>query len=162
MASSTTSLIIHFLTILAIFHPSFAQNSPKDFVDAHNVVRTELDIPPLTWNASVAAYAYHYAVKRSADCALEHSMNPNYGENIAEGFGDEFSGADAVKLWASEKPNYDYHSNSCVGGECLHYTQVVWRKTKQIGCAKVRCRNKWSFITCNYYPPGNYEGERPY
>jgi pathogenesis-related protein 1 len=73
------------------------------------------------------------------------------------------NGTEAVKLWVDEKPYYDYNSNSCVNGEmCGHYTQVVWRKSLRIGCAKVKCDNGGTFITCNYDPPGNYVGERPY
>ncbi|GMH03066.1 hypothetical protein Nepgr_004905 [Nepenthes gracilis] len=99
-------------------------------------------------------------MRGQVDCILEHSEGP-YGENIAEGWG-QFSGADAVKLWAGEKDNYDYGSNSCVRGECLHYTQVVWRDSVHLGCARVECQNGWAFVTCNYDPPGNYVGERPY
>jgi pathogenesis-related protein 1 len=65
-------------------------------------------------------------------------------------------------MWVDEKPNYDYASNSCVGGECLHYTQVVWRNTLRIGAAKVRCNNGGTIIVMNYDPPGNYVGQKPY
>ena len=71
-------------------------------------------------------------------------------------------GIDVVKLWVNEKANYDYNSNSCVGGECLHYTQVVWRNSVRLGCAKVRCNNGGTFIGCNYDLPGNYVGQKPY
>lgn len=48
------------------------------------------------------------------DSNLVYSGGP-YGENIAWGSAD-LSGTDAVKMWVDEKPNYDYGSNSCVGG----------------------------------------------
>uniref|UniRef100_A0A6N2LW90 SCP domain-containing protein n=1 Tax=Salix viminalis TaxID=40686 RepID=A0A6N2LW90_SALVM len=69
-----------------------------------------------------------------------------------EGSGD-LSGSAAVKLWVDEKPKYDYNSNTCVGGECRHYTQVVWRKSVRLGCAKARCNNGGTIISCNYDPP---------
>ncbi|KAK4254085.1 hypothetical protein QN277_009514 [Acacia crassicarpa] len=73
------------------------------------------------------------------------------------------SGAAAVKLWVNEKAYYDYSSNSCAAGkQCGHYTQVVWKNTIRVGCAKVRCNNGGTFISCNYDPPGNYVGRRPY
>ncbi|KAK2987450.1 hypothetical protein RJ640_018587 [Escallonia rubra] len=85
-----------------------------------------------------------------------------YGENLAKGSGD-FTGKAAVDLWVGEKQYYDYNSNSCASGKvCGHYTQVVWRKSARVGCARVRCNNGWWFITCNYDPPGNYVGQRPY
>ena len=89
-----------------------------------------------------------------------HSGGP-FGENIAWGSGD-LKGTDAVNMWVDEKPNYDYNSNSCVGGECLHYTQVVWLNSVGLGCAKVQCNSGGTFIGCNYDPPGNYVGEKPY
>lgn len=52
--------------------------------------------------------------------------------------------------------------SSCLGDECLHYTQVVWRDSVYLGCAKVNCYNGGSFVICSYDPPGNYEGDRPY
>ncbi|CAL2279522.1 unnamed protein product [Prunus armeniaca] len=84
-----------------------------------------------------------------------------YGENLAEGYG-EMTGGQAVKFWVTEKPNYDYASNTCVGDVCGHYTQVVWRNSTHVGCARAKCKNGWMFVICSYYPPGNYIGERPY
>ncbi|RZB63360.1 Pathogenesis-related protein 1 [Glycine soja] len=123
-------------------------------VDAHNAARSEVGVPDLAWDDSVAAYAENYANQRKGDCALIHSGG-EYGENIAMSTG-ELSGTDAVKMWVDEKANYDHDSNSCVGGECLHYTQVVWRDSVRLGCAKVTCDNGGTFITCNYDPPGNF------
>ncbi|CAH9071543.1 unnamed protein product [Cuscuta epithymum] len=133
----------------------------NQFVDGHNRARASVGVPPVSWNESVAAYAEAYAAQRAGDCEMEHSEGP-YGENIAEGYG-ELKASDAVNMWVGERPYYDHASNSCTGGEeCGHYTQVVWRDTTSIGCAREVCRNGWMFVTCNYYPPGNYIGERPY
>ncbi|KAJ6759314.1 hypothetical protein OIU74_025899 [Salix koriyanagi] len=56
------------------------------------------------------------------------------------------------------------HSNGTLWDEeCGHYTQIVWRETKRIGCARVDCfGGRGVFMTCNYDPPGNYIGEKPY
>lgn len=84
-----------------------------------------------------------------------------YGENLAWGSGD-LSGTAAVNMWVAEKSKYDYNANSCVGGECRHYTQVVWTNSVRLGCAKVRCNSGGTIISCNYDPPGNYVNQRPY
>ncbi|KAI5576838.1 hypothetical protein BDE02_09G072200 [Populus trichocarpa] len=139
---------------------TLAQNSPQDYVDAHNAVRAEVGVGPITWNNTVAAYAQKYANSRVENCELEHSGGP-YGENIAEGYGN-LNGVDAVKMWASEKPFYSHDTNSCVGDECLHYTQVVWRKSVHLGCGRAKCKNGWWFVTCNHDPVGNIEGQSPY
>ncbi|WMV12726.1 hypothetical protein MTR67_006111 [Solanum verrucosum] len=69
----------------------------------------------------------------------------------------------AVKTWVDEKLWYNYILNICVSGQvCRYYTQVVWRNSVPLGCARVRCNNGWYFITCNYDPPGNWKGQRPY
>ena len=109
----------------------------------------------------IAAYAQNYANQRKGDCRLIHSGG-RYGENLAGSTGD-LSGTDAVRLWVNEKADYNYNSNSCASGKvCGHLTQVVWKNTKRIGCAKVRCNNGGTFIICNYDPPGNYVGQKPY
>ncbi|XP_022929438.1 pathogenesis-related protein PR-1-like [Cucurbita pepo subsp. pepo] len=135
----------------------------KQFLGPHNAARYALRLAPLVWDTKLARYAQSYANKRRGDCALRHSNGP-YGENIFWGSGNAWSPAQAVADWVSERKWYSYWSNSCVEGElCGHYTQIVWRSTRRIGCARVTCKQgKGVFITCNYDPPGNYIGERPY
>ena len=159
MESIKYSLALLFMGF-ALSHTSIAQNSPQDYLNAHNAARAQVGVKPLTWSNSLAAYAEQYARKRIADCKLEHSTGP-YGENIAEA-SYAITGSKAVELWVDEKPNYNYQLNKCVGGQCGHYTQVVWRNSLQVGCARVKCNSGWWFVTCNYNPPGNYVGERPY
>ncbi|KAI4296510.1 hypothetical protein L6164_036460 [Bauhinia variegata] len=143
-----------------LFYISIAQNSPQDVLDVHNGARAAVGVGPISWDDKLVAYAQNYANQRIGDCEMEHSGGP-YGENLAEGYGD-MALADAVKFWLTEKPNYDYNSNSCVHDECLHYTQIVWRNSVRVGCAKAKCNNGWTFVICRYDPPGNIDGERPY
>lgn len=139
---------------------SNAQNSPEDFVDTHNDVRAAVGVGPVSWDDNLAVYAQNYAYSKIETCEMEHSNGP-YGENLAEGYG-EMTAVEAVKFWATEKKFYNHHLNQCVGDECGHYTQIVWRDTKNIGCARVKCENNWVFVICSYYPPGNYVGQYPY
>ncbi|KAK2998894.1 hypothetical protein RJ639_023340 [Escallonia herrerae] len=158
------NMSVAFLGVLGLImvHSTQAQNSQQDYLDAHNAARAEVGVGPLTWDDAVAGYAQNYANQRIGDCALMHSQGGPYGENLAIGSGD-FTGKAAVDLWVAEKQYYDYNSNSCASGEvCGHYTQVVWRNSARVGCARVQCNNGWWFITCNYDPPGNYVGQRPY
>ncbi|KAK4563511.1 hypothetical protein RGQ29_005860 [Quercus rubra] len=154
------SLALICLGCLVQLHTSHAQNSQQDYLNAHNVARAQVGVPNITWDSTVATYAQNYANSRIGDCNLVHS-NRSYGENLAKGSGS-FTGTAAVNLWVAEKNCYDYNSNTCVGGQCLHYTQVVWRNSIRLGCARVQCNNGWWFVTCNYDPPGNYDGQRPY
>ncbi|CAM0943586.1 unnamed protein product [Alopecurus aequalis] len=134
-----------------------------EFLNQQNGVRAAMGLPPLRWDERVASYARWYAESRRGDCALVHSSGP-YGENLFWGSGTGgWSPAQAVGAWVAEQPRYDYWSNRCSGGMCGHYTQIVWRGTTRVGCAMVECYNgRGTFITCNYDPPGNYVGMRPY
>ncbi|KAL1336129.1 hypothetical protein HN51_030540 [Arachis hypogaea] len=163
MGSCSLLLCMLGLTIVIVGDVVYGQDSIQDLLNAHNSARSAVGVPNLVWDDVVASYAERYANERR-DCQLIHSSGGPYGENIAMGWGGYIvSGTDAVRLWVNEKPYYDYNFNTCVGGvDCLHYTQIVWRNSLRVGCAKVTCNNGGVFVTCNYDPPGNIIGERPY
>ncbi|KAK8983800.1 hypothetical protein V6N11_009584 [Hibiscus sabdariffa] len=141
---------------------SRVQETREDILKAHNEFRAEVGVPPLVWNKTLAKYADKYARKRVKDCKMEHSMGP-YGENLAGGYEDSTI-ADSVKFWATEKPDYDPATGNCKSGgfDCGHYTQIVARKTKSVGCAREKCKNGWYYVICSYFPIGNIEGEKAY
>ncbi|XP_076936877.1 pathogenesis-related protein 1A-like [Bidens hawaiensis] len=123
----------------------------------------EVGVGPLTWNTTVAQYAESQADQRKVNCPVVPPPE-EYGENIAIGF--EISGLEAISAWLDEKGYYNYSSNSCLPSMmCEHYTQVVWKTSIHIGCARVKCMqslNDAYYVVCNYHPPGNYNGEKPY
>ncbi|KAI3807849.1 hypothetical protein L1987_23785 [Smallanthus sonchifolius] len=124
-----------------MFHTSHAQSSPQDYVNAHNAARAQVGVENMAWNPNLAAYAQNYANQRIGDCNLIHSGGP-YGENIAWKSGGELTGTSAVNMWVNEKAFYDHGTNTCASGkQCGHYTQVVWRNSVQLGCARVWCAN---------------------
>ena len=43
-----------------------------------------------------------------------------------------------------------------LGPDCTHYTQIVWHTTERVGSAKIIGDDGSSYITREYYPPGNY------
>ncbi|KAI4335448.1 hypothetical protein L6164_014092 [Bauhinia variegata] len=137
-----------------------------EFLFAHNLVRAAKWEFPLMWDFNLEKYARWWAGQRKADCKLEHSFPENdfkLGENIYWGSGSGWTPSDAVRAWADEEKYYTYSTNACVEGQmCGHYTQIVWKTTRRIGCARAVCDAGDVFMTCNYDPPGNYVGERPY
>lgn len=162
MNSFSLALALVCAMALGMVSTTIAQNSPQDFVSAHNAARAAVGVGPVSWDSTVAAYAQNYANQRIGDCRLVHSGGP-YGENLFWGSGADFTAADAVKSWVDEKQWYDYDSNTCAAGKvCGHYTQVVWRASTSIGCARVKCNSGAIFIICNYKPAGNIVGQRPY
>ncbi|HXW71640.1 MAG TPA: CAP domain-containing protein [Methylocella sp.] len=114
------------------------------------------------------------------------------GENIFSGTGYPTTvttppGTDAVASWISEKQYYSYAADSapnppppapatfgngasnsppgCTAPQtkfCGHYTQVVYRTTTYVGCGKATGSAGWTYVVCNFYPAGNYQGALPY
>ncbi|ERN07442.1 hypothetical protein AMTR_s00019p00250630 [Amborella trichopoda] len=134
----------------------------QHFLDSHNQARAKVGVPPLKWEPLLATYARVYSNQRRGDCQLIHSTSPYFGENIFWGQGSHWSARDAVEAWVREEQDYHYETNTCSGPDCTHYTQLVWRNTQMVGCAKIICNSGDTFVTCEYYPPGNYVGSRPY
>ncbi len=171
--------------------PSFAPGpaptpDAQAWLDAHNAVRAGtmpgVTVSPtpapllaaLGWSAAAASVAQAWA----SNCVYQH--NPNLptlrlGENIAASAPPgNLDAAAVVGLWASEWSGYHYDTNTCTLPDppgCGHYTQLVWRSTVNVGCALVTCSTgwpfggtpgPWDFWVCDYEPPGNWVGERPY
>lgn len=129
-------------------------------LSAHNAVRTRVGLVPLAWSARVAASAQEWADTLLARRQFFHRPHSNYGENLFEITGAPASPAQVVNAWAEEIRNYDYKSNRC-RGVCGHYTQIVWSDTREVGCAVARGGGREVWV-CEYDPPGNWVGKRPY
>merc|ERR1711939_1109651 len=160
MANPNLSLAIVLVCGLTMAHVCLAiiPDWQLTYLVPQNALRLELGLAPLIWNDTVALAARAYAKKRALDCALEHSRNPLYGENIATSPG-VVPAARGVDSWVRERNSYDVKSDQCKR-MCGHYKQIVWRKTTSMGCATEHCVNGGTFIVCNYYPPGNYRNQR--
>lgn len=131
--------------------------------EAHNVYRRALKIPDLVWDDQIAAYAQEWANNlKSKNCSMTHRTSNKYGENLAWSSGWKMGSSDVVKMWYDEVKDYNYSTNSCKSGAvCGHYTQVVWKNSLRLGCAMASCNNSEIWV-CNYDPPGNYVGQKPY
>ncbi|KAI5661239.1 hypothetical protein M9H77_20562 [Catharanthus roseus] len=98
MAVSKITFALICLMTIALFPSSFAQNSIKVYLDAHNAARTQVGVGPMKWDNHLATYAFNYANKINLSCPkLVHSGGP-FGENLAAGTGD-FSGKQVVNMW---------------------------------------------------------------
>jgi uncharacterized protein YkwD len=150
-----TLSLLFLVTLLA----GFSGEQPE-MLARHNAVRARVGLPPLIWSNRLAARAQDWANHLLSRNAFEHRPNSPYGENLFEITGAPASPSQVIDSWASEARNYDYRSNRC-RGVCGHYTQLVWRDTKEVGCAVARHRDTEVWV-CNYDPPGNYVGQRPW
>jgi pathogenesis-related protein 1 len=131
-----------------------------EMLQAHNSVRHSVGVPPLTWSHELAAHAQEWADALLKSGQLSHTPKSAYGENLFEITGEPASPPQVVNEWAAESKNYNYTSNRC-NGTCGHYTQIVWRDTKEVGCGVARGAQREVWV-CEYNPPGNLIGKRPY
>lgn len=146
----------------------------REAVEAHNRERHRVGAGDLEWDSKLAglaqSWARHLCRGGKSPPSLQHrpSTSGGPGENLWAGFTTEasrFPIGDAVKSWAGERRYYDERSGRCKGGVCGHYTQLVWRGTRQVGCGVASCPAGAFTATvwvCNYAPAGNVVGEKPY
>ena len=160
-----------------------------DMLNAHNELRAQYCGAPLTWSCDLAAQAKSYA----EECKCGHGNPAGIGENLAARsvVPDKYpAGTDRQAFndtWGCEKDLFDFTKPVIVGGfktNCLpppagtgtngHFTQVVWKSTKEVGCGRARCpikdgncnvikdaNGKESYEThwvCRYRPGGNDSG----
>ena len=160
-----------FLLVLlptASFRPSdqtaLTDAEKKTVVDRHNYWRRDVGVTEkLVWSDELARSAAKWAraLKRKG-CGFEHSGYKGLGENLFKGTSGYFDARYVVDAWGNEKSDYNYAKNTCKPGKmCGHYTQIVWKTTKRVGCAKITC-NGMDIWVCHYDPPGNWIGEKPY
>jgi hypothetical protein len=121
--------------------------------------------PGLTWSTSLAGLARDWANQRAQRCeGLQHLGPTQHGQNLPArasiGSGSRFSPSEVVAGWMAEAPCWtpgrfgatDRCDKACVGKlnstGCGHYTQVVWRNTRDLGCG-YRPANATAFWSCS-------------
>jgi pathogenesis-related protein 1 len=145
-----------------------SQKEAGKIVSLHNQIRADVGVGPVRWSEELAGYAQQWADHlTSSRCGMEHrprsgKWRQQYGENLFIGTAGHYGTADAVMAWAEEKSSY---RGGVIQASRIanigHYTQMVWRNTRQIGCGTGVCRGNL-IVVCNYDPPGNFLGQRPY
>lgn len=159
---------------------SSRDNLRDRFLASHNKIRQIYKLPDLTWDKKIADYAQTWAnyLRDNNKCKMIHRSKAGrrdgeqYGENLAWNWisldvakgrfnkSPEF----AVLGWSQECADYNYDDQSCTPGEkCGHFTQMVWRDSKKVGCGVAICdgvtnsegQGRAEIWVCNYDPPGN-------
>uniref|UniRef100_W5NHS1 ShKT domain-containing protein n=1 Tax=Lepisosteus oculatus TaxID=7918 RepID=W5NHS1_LEPOC len=131
-----------------------------------NVSPTASNMLKMGWNTEAAANAQRWA----QTCSMNHSPDSSRriktsecGENLYMST-DPSTWNEVIQSWYNEVSNYKYGVGSVNGGVIDHYTQVVWYRSNNIGCAVAFCPNSSYkyFYVCHYCPLGNYQYEYPY
>lgn len=135
-------------------------------VEAHNTWRSQVGVGPLGWDHELSAYAQQYVQTLAGSCGLRHSQGSGHGENLAA-WTRPSPPTQAVAQWGEEKSSYRggggpmRHTDMAAS----HYTQMVWRDTRRVGCGRTTCTKggiTWTLLSCNYSPAGNMMGSRVY
>src|SRR5579872_2538559 len=133
----------------------------------HNSYRSALKLPPLAWSPALASDALAWARHLAKLDKGQHDLQITgmEGENLWWGTANAFSFADMVAAWGNERQSFrDGIFPDCKDGRGAvvgHYTQMVWRNTRAVGCA-IAGNGRNDFLVCRYSPAGNVIGERPY
>lgn len=139
----------------------------KSFLELHNAERIRLSLPPLEWDSNLAHAAKSYAKKLADEDKFEHAPqsagDDAQGENLWMGTKGYYQSKDMVGSWIDERefiragvfPNISKTGNWVDVG---HYTQLISKKTKYVGCA-VEQNATDEYLVCRYFPAGNEYGE---
>lgn len=135
-------------------------------LDAHNAERDAIGMPPVTWDAALAAQALAYAQELARLRRFQHSTKASrptpQGENLWMGSRGAFTYEEMTDAWTREKRYYrprpvpDF-STTGDWRDVGHYTQMVWHNVTAIGCA-VASNDQDDYLVCRYSPPGNIYG----
>jgi hypothetical protein len=163
-----------FLCVLAAASPmligstDLTTNLDARVLAAHNRERATLGLPSLAWNEELARSAKTWADYLARTGKFEHAPEPQHdpeGENLWAGSKGYYSAEAMVDGWVREKRFYVagvFPENSTTGriADVGHYTQVIWRRTSQVGCA-LASGEREDVLVCRYSRAGNYIGEQP-
>ena len=150
--------------------PGSLNNEEKaSFIKDTNDYRTLANAPPLKWDNSLSRSAQDWVdyLCKNEGCRMRHPSteseknqylnNNTFGQNLAWFEGSPGSPAESVKNWGPvECKHYDPESPiiGTDGSEVGHFTQLVWKSTKSLGCGSATNGNE-TLYACNYSPAGN-------
>lgn len=144
-------------------------NFEERVLAAQNRERLTQNVAPLAWNADLAAdaqrWADHLAATGEFAHAPERPVEPQ-GENLWAGTRGNYPIEAMVNGWVREKRYFrpgNFPDNSTTGRveDVGHYTQLMWRQTREVGCALASGARE-DVLVCRYSAAGNYVGEVPF
>lgn len=135
----------------------------QECLKAHNEKRSIHRVNDLNLNSELDDIAQVYAETLAQSDSLNHSSNKFNGQRLGENLymqgGRAMSGFLPVDSWYGESYNYDYENPRNSSGVTGHFTQLVWKGSKELGVGCAKSRDGSYYVVCNYHPAGNWVGE---
>ena len=158
-----------FVTPLFMGATDWSASFDQRILSVHNKERMALGLEPLSWNPALVESAQEWADHLAATGRFEHAPENRYspeGENLWAGTKGFYAPEARVDAWVREKKYFRqglFPNNSTTGrvGDVGHYTQLVWRATREVGCASATGARE-DILVCRYAEAGNYRGEQPF
>lgn len=93
---------------------------------------------------------------------MSHRPKNEYGENLFYVYSSDYShvpsGRDAVKEWYDEIRDHKFGTEK-VNNKTLHFTQVIWKESRELGIAMAKNGKGETYVVANYSPRGNFIGK---
>ena len=138
-------------------------------IKKHNELRKKHHVGDLIINKELMKNAQKHAEKMAKSNKFQHSndkdreLKNHKGEWVGENIYCIWSSAKATydsgsasQSWYDEIKDYDFNKGSSSnGGVVGHFTQVVWKNTKEAGFGLAFNKNQ-CYVVGNYYPGGNF------
>ncbi|RZC43032.1 uncharacterized protein BDFB_013077 [Asbolus verrucosus] len=138
--------------------PQFALEGLK----IHNEYRRKYCVPELKLNKQMCKYAQEWADTCAKSGSMCHRANNPYGENIFCVYSSDYShvptARDAIKEWYDEVKKHTFGVEAVNHGT-LHFTQIVWKSSTDLGFAMAKNNKGETYVVANYSPRGNCIGQ---
>jgi uncharacterized protein YkwD len=139
----------------------------RDWLDAHNLARDDVGLPPLAWSDRLARDAAGWARHLARNNLYDHAspdVRKGQGENLWRGPKGYWNAWEKVGFFIAEKRHFrpgNFPDVSRTGrwNDVAHYTQIIWPQTREVGCAVAHTASD-EVLVCRYWPAGNVWGHR--
>eukprot|EP00118_Oscarella_pearsei_P005177 m.23478 g.23478 ORF g.23478 m.23478 type:complete len:153 (+) comp28484_c0_seq2:113-571(+) len=126
----------------------------REALQNHNQYRKKHNAAPLTWSSECQRAARNWANHMAKTGRFEHGNHSGMGQNLGMVYGQEATGEKVTTMWYNELKDYSFN-NPSFQSNTGHFTQVVWKGTKEFGIAKAVAKDGKVYMVGNYKPPGN-------
>ena len=136
-----------------------------DALKTHNDLREKHGVKPLKisedLNQIAQKHAEHLAKINKIELSNNIYKNEYLGENLFCCSGNEIQGEAMTMSWYNEINKYNFN-NPGFSIDAGHFTQIVWKDTKEVGFGFAKSKNGIYYGVANYFPTGNINNKQDF